>query len=185
MNHIRFIRFKNFPDRLSEERKTEEQVEREQEKNRVDRIDIVALEERSRGSIAIVFYEIKTFDDPRLRARVEENPEVVSKLEDYEDLIAQAKKEIVAGYRQVCEDLITIGRSVAKPGKINELIKEAAKDTNLEVDTKPRLVIVDYTDSQWTDLGWQHHLEKLQAAGFPVKWWANPGKVSLLPADWA
>ena len=51
------------------DRDQEEKADEEAEKNRIDRIDMVALEEGADGSISIVFYEVKTVTDPRIRKR--------------------------------------------------------------------------------------------------------------------
>jgi hypothetical protein len=136
-------------------------AEKEAEKVGIDRIDMVALEENSDGKISIVFYEVKTFDDARLRARG--NAEVIGQLKDYELAIAHIGDEsIVRGYRQVCSDLVHLQRPVGKPGKINSLIERVAGNQNaLEVDPNPRLIIVGYQDDQWDGRRWQEHLGKL------------------------
>jgi hypothetical protein len=164
------------------ERKSEEQAEEETEKARVDRIDIVALEENPRRSVSIVFYEVKTFDDPRIRA--EEKAEVLGKLDDYQHTIMQAQSSIITAYRRVCRDLVHLQRPVGKPGKVAPVVEKACcEDVILTVDPKPRLVIVGYDRDQWSGPTWQEHCKKLAAhlGNGRVLGWGEAAKVRLEP----
>jgi hypothetical protein len=130
--------------------------------------------------VRVVFYEVKQFADPRIRAR--ETAEVVGTLKDYEDAITNAKDDIIIGYHQVCLDLQKIGRPVSKPGPIDELIEKAAGDRKvLEVDLKPRLVIVGYTDPQWKHKQWQDQLRAMRSKGVSVNGWGKAADVKLQP----
>ena len=138
-------RLSSFAARIKAEADPETEMEGEKEADKIgiDRIDMAALEENSNGSISIVFYEVKTFDDSRLRARG--NAEVIGQLKDYEQAITHVGDEsIVRAYRQVCSDLLNLKRPVGKPGKINSLIERVAtiaKDRNdLQVDPNLRLI---------------------------------------------
>ena len=135
------------------------EAEKKIEKVGIDRIDMVALEQRDK-SIWIVFYEIKTIDDSRLRAR--KNAEVLGQLSDYKRAIETRRDKIVRAYAQVCSDLIQLNRPIGKPGKINALIQKVAKDKNiLKVECDPRLIIVGYRSAYWDSTEWQGHLKKL------------------------
>jgi hypothetical protein len=136
------------------------ETEKKIEKAGIDRIDMVALEERDQ-SIWIVFYEVKTINDSRLRAR--ENAEVIGQLSDYKRAIEARHDEIVTAYRQVCSDLIRLNRQVGGPGQINALIERVAKDDKkaLKIDRDPRLIIVGYKGGYWNSPEWQGHLKKL------------------------
>jgi hypothetical protein len=160
------------------EQQAQEHAEEEAEKSRVDRIDIVALEEKSVGSISIVFYEVKTFNDPRIRAT--ENAEVIGTLEDYRDAIKRAESNIRTAYAQVCRDLIFLQRPVGGFDRtLDPLIEKAARDDIvLDVDPNPRLVIVDYSKPQWDASNWQTQLEKLKRHLW-VKGWKDGGSVRL------
>lgn len=138
----------------------QKEPEEDAQKSRVDRIDIVALEEGSGGSIWIVFYEVKTFKDPRIRAK--ESAEVLSTLKDYREAIERAEGHIKIAYRQVCRDLMALQRPVGKPGKLDPLIEKATSVDVLNVDPNPRLVIVGYDDPQWKDARWKDQLKKLE-----------------------
>jgi hypothetical protein len=160
-------------------------AEKEAEKVGIDRIDMAALEENSEGRISIVFYEVKTFADSRLRAI--ENAEVIGQLKDYELAITpkERKDEIVRHYHALCSDLVHLNRPVGKPGKINSLIERAAKDQNaLLVDPKPRLIIVGFQDDQWHGR-WQEHLKKLCTAlgkNDRIIGWGDANSVMIGPA---
>jgi hypothetical protein len=174
------------PQKAEAAPESEIEAEKEADKVGIDRIDMVALEENSKGSISIVFYEVKTFDDYRLRARG--NAEVIGQLKDYEQAIAHKGDEsIVRGYRQVCSDLFHLKRPVGKPGKINSLIERVAtvaKDQNaLEVDPNPRLIIVGYKDDQWDGDGWESHLRKLctELGNDRIIGWGDDNNVQIGP----
>jgi hypothetical protein len=159
------------------------EAEKETEKTGIDRIDIVALESKSENLISIVFYEVKTFNDPRLRA--EKNAEVIGQLNDYERAICGAGDEnIKKAYHQVCCDLVCLDRPVGNPGQISPLIRKAAKDLDIiEVDNKPRLIIVDYERDQWEGRVWQNHLKKLtdEVGINRVIGWGEAGRVKIGP----
>ena len=108
-------------------------------------------------------------------------------MKDYEGAITSAKDDIITGYHHVCRDLQKIGRPVGQPGKIDSLIKKAAddKDKNvLEIDPKPRLVIIDYKKPAWDAPGWQNQLKKIRSAEIVVKGWGNADDVNLQRTSW-
>ena len=144
---------------------------------------MVALEENSADSISIVFYEVKTFNDPRLRAK--RNAAVIGQLDDYEQATVDIGDEKIAkAYHQVRCDLVRLKRSVGGPAEISSLIEKVANDSNiLKVNHKPRLIVVDYDIDQWNGAVWQEHLKKLtEVIGIDrVIGWGNAADVKIGP----
>lgn len=158
-------------------------TEEEAEKNQINRIDMVALEEKPDGSISIVFYEVKCFNDRRIRAK--KDAEVLGTLEDYRQTIIEAKSDIVTAYRHVCRDLMALKRPLGKPGKkLDPLIEKASNnDVALEVDINPRLIIVDFGYAEKKDERWRAQYKKLKSR-FPTRAWGTPRGVKLQPKYW-
>jgi hypothetical protein len=126
-----------------------------------DRIDIVALE-RVESAISIVFYEVKRFDNPHLRAR-NFQPKVLNQLGRYKTWLSQEgrEKEVTQAYHEACKLLVEL-RGMQNTEPVHELIVEASKDASkLRLDTKPRIIVFGYDESR-IDRNWPDHEKALR-----------------------
>jgi len=129
------------------------------------RMDIVALE-RFEDKLRIVFWEAKTFDDPRLRVDGDGQAEVEGQLETYGKYLTSPdrRKEIVDAYSETCRLLNEFLAMREGTGTTNALYDEAATPGRLDIDEKPRLLIFDNGKRKNINNNphWERHRKKLE-----------------------
>lgn len=127
------------------------------------RMDLVALEGRA-DEIKIVFWEAKTFDDPRLRKR-DGDAEIIDQLtDDYAAYLCDGdrRRRVNEAYRECCDVLVKLHNMRGGIPPLHPLVVAAAqKDSRLEVDEKPRLVIFGYDQREESGEAWKRHKAKL------------------------
>ena len=128
------------------------------------RIDIAALEDPADGRPArVVFWEVKRINDARLRS-TRPVPEVVCKqIEPYERYVRRDCRLFEDAYRKTCR-LLREFHCIASdlwetPRPLDPLIPGVADGERLEVDARPRLLIIEDEDPK---SNWKHHLRKLE-----------------------
>lgn len=127
------------------------------------RIDIAALEDPSDGHPArVVFWEVKRINDARLRSICE--PKVLEQLRAYEDYVLRSNRQVFEdAYRNVC-CILSQFHDIAShlwdsPRPLDRLVRDVAKGAGLEVDTKPRLLVIN---DECEKSNWDDHLRKLR-----------------------
>ncbi|MBV1700612.1 MAG: hypothetical protein KGQ46_02185 [Hyphomicrobiales bacterium] len=134
------------------------------------RMDLVALEKHG-NEIRIVFWEAKTFDDPRLRIDGDSAAEVNGQLDTYSKYLANSawQAAIISAYRETCELLKEFWSMRGERGPLHPLV-DAAPRGDLNIDEKPRLVIFDNGSRTNIDEDpyWQRHRKKLVNAGIEL-----------------
>lgn len=126
------------------------------------RIDIAALESCHVGpGPRLVFWEVKMLDDSRLRSR--SIPEVVKQIQAYEEYVRSVPQLFEDAYRTTCR-ILSQYHDIAchlwdSPRPLDPLISAVANRAPLEVDTQPRLLIIDDLTSPQSN--WEHHRSKL------------------------
>lgn len=129
-----------------------------------DRIDIVALE-RDGDSIYIVFYEVKLFSNPALRAS-NGKPKVLAQLDRYAKWLASDGREaqVTQAYRQACKLLVEL-RAMQGAEPAHGVVEAASlNESNLRIDKVPRLIVFGYDGLQTSD-SWTKHEECLRRSG--------------------
>lgn len=131
------------------------------ERRSAPRIDAAALEARHGGPGArLVFWEVKRINDDRLRSRTV--PKVVAQLQDYEDYVGSVPGLFEDAYRETCCVLAQF-HNVASglwdvPRRLDPLVADVANGACLEVDPRPRLLIIE---DERPNRNWQHHRNEL------------------------
>jgi hypothetical protein len=142
------------------------------------RMDLVTLE-RHGAEIRVVFWEAKTFDDPRLRFEDVEEVEdgrkkknVLRQLEIYSNYVLDKDRsqEIVVAYRNTC---VLLKRFASMRGSepLHPVVEAAAsEEASLVVDSKPRLVIFSSEGGKdvESDPSWTRHRDRIKNAGYAM-----------------
>lgn len=153
------------------------------------RMDLVALEEVSGGSIRVAFWEAKTVRDDRLRIP-SGSPEVLKQLRTYERYLSREAYggaaleacrdtcRIICDIHQMASDLA--GDNGMPP--IGTLIQKVCQGHEIAaIDSAPRLMIFKARSSSGVETepkGWPEHLNLLRSL-VPVSYAASPEEVSL------
>jgi hypothetical protein len=150
------------------------------ERHYAPRMDIVALESRS-GGAQIAFWEAKMVADGRLRSQTE--PEVLKQLQEYEHFaredITSGRHAVRSSYQNVCALLVRLSRMAGDTHLLGDLVRQvAASKLTLDVDPKPRLVVVK-DDARRNEAAWEGHAQKLRAAGVTLKILQHGGSYAL------
>ncbi len=145
------------------------------------RMDLVALERHGK-EIRIVFWEAKTFDDPRLRIDGDADAEVVGQLKTYGKYLANSAWQvaIIRAYRETCELLKEFWSMRGERGPLHPLV-DAARLGDLKIDEKPRLVIFDNGTRENIDADhyWRRHRDKLTSTGIELLVKDSAGQITL------
>ena len=124
------------------------------------RIDIAALEEPCDGHRArIVFWEVKRINDARLHSR--SVPEVVEQIKAYERYVRSDRPRFENAYRENCRILCQLHRIASdlwETPQLDPLISAVADGECVEVDTEPRLLIIE---DEIPRSNWEHHRSEL------------------------
>jgi hypothetical protein len=137
------------------------------------RMDLVTLEKHG-SEIRVIFWEVKTFDDPRLRIKEgAKASEVMDQLETYREYLRDAarRERIVSGYRETCRLLQKFWGMLGNEGCLHPLIGEAAMpESKLVLDSQPRLLIFNSANGKEiaSDSFWPPHRTKIEEARIPV-----------------
>ena len=129
------------------------------------RMDIVTIEDVG-GDLTVVFGEVKTIDDGRIRCQAAEGqPKVVVQLGAYKTYLAQPGHcEAIAGaYRSTAERLVELNAMAAKVRgdlELGETIVRAARGEPLTVAREATLVVVRRGD--YSEAHWKRHSERLR-----------------------
>lgn len=132
------------------------------------RMDCVALEQDA-GSLRVVFWEVKTINDARLRLP-RDKPEVCNQLDYYRNYLCQVDKAtaVADAYAHTCWLLREIAKMAAKESMLGSMILLAAdyvgRDSSmfLKVDSQPRLLIVE-GDKAKKPKTWTNNLNVLKS----------------------
>jgi hypothetical protein len=155
---------------------TEDEKEENKQKT-APRMDIVALELHGKGA-RIVFYEVKCFGNEELRSSVG-NPKVLEQLDRYKGYVSNENRrhQVIAGYRHTCTILDAIAEMRECPA--GKLIQRVSREPDfpLELDPKPRLIVIDFKEEQAAGKDWERHREALRA--YEVIMQARPEDVRL------
>jgi hypothetical protein len=138
-----------------------------------DRLDVVTLEARGAETF-VVFHEAKHFSNPALRAKMGSIPAVIGQISRYRTTLAHHAAQLQLRYVQTCRALcrIEIMRARAKaasgnpalPSGIDSLIAAvAAGQTDINVDSNPRLIVFGFDGDQKKGL-LQSYLKNLKLA---------------------
>lgn len=129
------------------------------------RMDIVALE-GDQDRPRIVFWEVKTLDDKRLRAKGDVEAEVIRQLRIYRDFVSDAgrKAQVVRAYTEACDTLRWLNDLAGGRKTLPEQVIRGSKGVSL--DTQPRVVC--FPGANRTPAGWETHKDKIIKAGFKV-----------------
>lgn len=121
------------------------------------RMDLVTIEDVG-GALTVVFGEVKTIDDGRIRCQAAEGqPKVVGQLGDYKRYLDQEGhcEAIAVAYRSTAERLVELNAMAAKVRGEHELganIVRVARGEPLKVAREATLVVVrrgDYSEAHW------------------------------------
>ncbi len=93
----------------------------------------------------LVFYEAKHFTNKELRSKTE--PEVIKQIERYEKALKEHSEEIITSYMCVIKNRIELG--LPNSNILNAIFD---KKIELKLNTKPRLIVFDTKDRQWTGI---------------------------------
>ena len=130
------------------------------DKRSAPRIDIAALDARRVGPGArLVFWEVKRINDARLRSR--SVPKVIEQIEAYERYVRNDRPCFEKAYRETCRLLCKFHRIASDLWGIpplDPLISAVADGECLEVDAKPRLLIIE---DEKPKRNWEHHRREL------------------------
>lgn len=122
------------------------------------RMDLVTIEDVE-GALTVVFGEVKTIDDGRIRCQaVEGQPKVVGQLEAYKTYLDQPGhcEAIAAAYRSTAERLVELNAMAAKVRgdlELGENIVRTARGEPLVIAREATLVVVrrgDFSEKHWT-----------------------------------
>ena len=147
------------------------------------RMDIVSLES-ARDDAKIVLWEVKTLDDPRLRAESECNSEVTKQLKSYHKYLANPERcdAIKRAYETTCSRLVELKDMRSNPVNLDRLIVEAARGKiRLGVDLQPRLIIFGLKNgkSSYEDKYSTRNAERMINAEIWATYAIKPGDIDL------
>ena len=146
------------------------------------RMDLVALEKHEQ-EIRIVFWEAKTFDDPRLRfedvgqvendRKTTKKKNVLTQLKTYSNYVAyeDRRREIIVAYRETCRLLTWFWSMRGEKTPLHSLIVQAAAESsNLMIDLKPRLIVFSSEGGKDvnSDPFWTRHKDRIVNADYPM-----------------
>lgn len=116
-------------------------------------IDFVTVEKTKDGKIKLVFYEAKHFNNSEIRSTT--IPKVIGQLEKYEKVLNDPihHDEILNSYRHILKNIKALNLNNSL--KLDKLI--GVNKLDLEIDTKPRLIIFEIDQDKKDDV----HLKKL------------------------
>lgn len=129
------------------------------------RMDLVTIEDVS-GDLTVVFGEVKTIDDGRIRCQAAEGrPKVVEQLGAYKTYLDQPGHcEAIAGaYRSAAARLVELNAMAANVRsdlELGENIVRAARGEALTVAREATLVVVRRGD--YSEAHWKRHSERLR-----------------------
>lgn len=135
------------------------------------RLDIVCLETTG-DEFRVVLWEAKRIADGRVRAAMDQMPEVFDQLKKYKKFLEQndSRDQIVEAYRNTCEVLTNIhemrSQRCAPP---SETILAIGKNRRrlTTVDPMPRVVI--FGDASGNDDPWLSHSARFTRQGYTLK----------------
>ena len=148
------------------------------------RIDLVSLEQSSSGA-NVVFWEAKTLDDTRLRARGE--AEVIRQLNAYRDYLSdpERRENIRKAYKATCNYLVELNKMRPEKAELDKLIMNvAANEIELNVDISPRLIIFGKRNDKtaYHDESWKPHAERIGREKIWATYAVNAEEIHLASA---
>ncbi|MGB9292594.1 MAG: hypothetical protein WCB64_04710 [Desulfobaccales bacterium] len=124
---------------------SEELPDVERKRSRAPRIDFAALQKSDKGW-ELVFFEAKLFSNPEIRATKNNKPKIVEQITTYERLIKGKLEDIKKSYINVCKNLLDLEGEILKKKKA--IVEEVARQKNLTISPRPRLIIFGFDDDQ-------------------------------------
>jgi hypothetical protein len=149
-------------------------------RNAADRMDLVAIEDGK-----VVFWEVKTVNDSRIRCRAEfeedKFPHVLKQLFNYRVFLAENRhvEQVASAYRKTAKHLVDLRELADKIGPTQALgasIIAASKDQKLAVADRAALVVVDLPEDNkraWTS--WKASHEGKLLGKIPMRILESPG----------
>lgn len=125
--------------------------------NSTDRIDYAKLERNEMLELSLVFYEVKHFSNPAIRAQGV--PKVLAQIERYEETLKNYESDIIESYKLVAQNMKDLGISARIP-----LIDCMLKGEPIVLNRYPILYIGGFDMDQREGVNWKKHQEKLEAA---------------------
>ena len=129
-------------------------------KRKQPRIDIAALEQRSKG-VELVFWEAKLFANKELRGS--ETAPVVGQIKEYKLVLEARQKKVLDSYCRVANNLVGIAKMSGGARQVGPAIRAVASGEKLRMSIPDvGLVIFGFDDDQKAEDGIGHkHFEKL------------------------
>ena len=127
------------------------------------RIDIAAIHEDTRqpGTVKLVFYEAKHFENKGLRSSSDRIP-VVDQMNRYSELINKNRDAVLASYRQVCCNLFHLEGVAHQNSERHQTLREIVTGSReLEIEIELRLIAFGFDGDQRDGKIWKPHAKKL------------------------
>ncbi|MCY4560029.1 MAG: hypothetical protein OXF79_27455 [Chloroflexi bacterium] len=116
----------------------------------VPRMDLAAFardNDRS-GTVRLVFYEAKHFQNPELRSRTDTIP-VVDQMDRYSKLIHGNRDALLESYREVCRNLSELEGVGQQNSERHTILRDIATGSvELLIDDQPRLIVFGFDRDQ-------------------------------------
>jgi len=152
----------------------------QQEKKRIDRIDIACLE-RLKDGVHLRFWEAKTNSNGDLRAAGDGEAKVIEQIKRYQIALDAHQSTTLESYQTIARNLEKISSWSNNARVVGPLVKLIASKKDTLVKERPQvgLIIFGYERAHQRDTTWQKHMTKLAGPGFSIRSAGNPASISL------
>ncbi len=143
------------------------------------KIDMACFEEID-GKIHLRFWEAKDYVNADLWTRGDVKPPVVGQVKEYERLIEKYKEDILASYKRVAKNFVSIAEMAGRSDLLCPLIKRVGQDEDIHLEAGVGLVIFGFNQPERESKRHRRMLRKLEeAAGLLVVAKGNAAGISL------
>lgn len=128
------------------------------------RIDLAAVQKDTdlRGTVKLVFFEAKHFQNKELRSSTDKIP-VVDQMDRYSKLIKKNRDALLDSYRKVCRNLFELEGIGLQNSRRHAILRDIANGSEeLLVDDQPRLIVFGFDQDQRDGKIWREHARKLE-----------------------
>jgi hypothetical protein len=132
----------------------------------------IACFERIDGKICLCFWEAKDYMNAELWASGDTRPPVAKQVSEYKAIVEKYESDLLASYRVVANNLMSIAQMAGRDDKLCPLIKEVDADGTKLVGATPAhvgVVVFGFTLADRQSERHQSMIKKLEGEGLAVR----------------
>lgn len=139
------------------------------------RIDMVSLEHVDAATSRLMFWEVKNFDDARIRTSGELRTDrgILAQVDAYRKFLSDAERatQVLSAYLRCAKLLQSLAKSIDAEERLGAEIRELAGGKTLVLANQPGLLVALPTRElpKRSTVAWNEHRQKLEDAGLKLR----------------